>query len=211
MAPPPAFASAAERSRIDIRAQPLSIAEIFDEHLLVLERSKGPLTHLLGDVVSVCRASLGAGGKILLCGNGGSAADAEHFAAECVGRFERDRPSIPAIALTAGSSIMTAIANDYGYERLFERQVRAHARAGDVLFALSTSGNSPNVLFAARAARQARCHVVGFTGRDGGRLAELVDTLVAVPSTRAARIQEVHELSLHAIASELERNHGGGR
>jgi D-sedoheptulose 7-phosphate isomerase len=182
----------------------MTIEEIFEEHLVVLQQSKEMVTRVLPEVTAVCRAALLAGGKILLCGNGGSAADAQHFAAECVARFERERAPFPAIALTTDTSLLTATGNDYGYEHVFERQVRALARPGDVLFAITTSGNSPNVLLAAQAARQAKCHVVGFTGRGGGKLAELAATLIAVPSTRVARIQEVHELCLHAIAFELE-------
>jgi D-sedoheptulose 7-phosphate isomerase len=182
----------------------MSIEEIFDEHMAVLRLSREHITRVLAEVTAVSRAALLAGGKILLCGNGGSAADAQHFAAECVARFERERAPFPAIALTTDTSLLTATANDYGYEHVFERQIRALARPGDVLFAISTSGNSPSVLFAAQAARQLRCHVVGFTGRDGGKLATLADTLIAVPSTRVARIQEVHELCLHIIAFELE-------
>jgi D-sedoheptulose 7-phosphate isomerase len=182
----------------------MGIEDIFDEHLGVLQSSRPETPRVLGEVVRVVRAALLSGGKILLCGNGGSAADAQHFAAECVARFERERNPFPAIALTTDTSLLTAIGNDYGYQHVFARQVRALARAGDVLFAISTSGNSPNVMHAAEAARRVPCHVVAFTGRGGGKLSELANTVVAIPSTRVARVQELHELCLHAIASELE-------
>jgi D-sedoheptulose 7-phosphate isomerase len=182
----------------------MGIDDIFDEHLAVLQASQPDIPRVISEVVSVVRTALISGGKILLCGNGGSAADAQHFAAECVARFERERIPLAAIALTTDTSLLTATANDYGYQHVFARQVRALARAGDVLFAVSTSGNSPNVMLAAEAARRLRCHVVAFTGQGGGKLAELADTLVAIPSTRVARVQELHELCLHAIASELD-------
>jgi D-sedoheptulose 7-phosphate isomerase len=182
----------------------MSSAAIFDEHLSVLQASRSQIPALVDEVVRATHRSLAAGGKILLCGNGGSAADAQHFAAECVARFERERDPFLAIALTTDTSLLTATANDYGYEHVFERQVRALARPGDVLFALSTSGNSPSVLHAAETARRAQCKVVGFTGERGGKLRELADVLIAIPSNRVARIQEMHELCLHAIAAELE-------
>jgi D-sedoheptulose 7-phosphate isomerase len=182
----------------------MSIEAIFDEHLTVLQSSRSQIPGLVADVVRTAHRSLIAGGKILLCGNGGSAADAQHFAAECVARFERERDPFPAIALTTDTSLLTATANDYGYQYVFSRQVSALARAGDVLFALSTSGNSPSVLHAAETARRLQCRVVAFTGQGGGKLRELADILIAIPSTRVARVQEMHELCLHAIAAELE-------
>ncbi|MCX7962247.1 MAG: phosphoheptose isomerase [Burkholderiales bacterium] len=152
--------------------------------------------------------ALAAGGKILACGNGGSAADAQHFAAELVNRFERERAPLAALALTTDSSTLTSIANDYAYEQVFEKQVRALGRAGDVLLAISTSGNSPNVLAAMRAARERGLAIVALTGRGGGRMAELVgadDVLVCVPHAQTARIQEVHLLALHCLCDGIDR------
>lgn len=130
--------------------------------------------------------------KVILCGNGGSAADAQHIAAEFVGRYERERRAWPAIALTTDTSALTALSNDYGYEHVFARQVEALARAGDVVVGISTSGNSPNVIAAIMAARKLGCRTVGLTGASGKRLASLCDAAVLVPSTRTARIQEAH-------------------
>jgi D-sedoheptulose 7-phosphate isomerase len=180
------------------------IDEIFDEHLRVVERARAELTAVLLRVSQLAAACIASGGKLLVCGNGGSAADAQHFAAECVCRFEKERAAFPAIALSTDTSAMTAIANDYGYEHVFARQVSGLARPGDVLFALSTSGRSPNVIRAAEAARMTACQVVAFTGQGGGKLAALADIVVAVPSTTVARIQEVHGVCLHAIAGALE-------
>jgi D-sedoheptulose 7-phosphate isomerase len=144
------------------------------------------------------------GGKVLLFGNGGSAADAQHIAAEWEGRFRRERPGLPAIALTANTSDLTAIANDYGFERVFARLVEAHGREGDVAIALSTSGNSPNVLAALEEARVRRMHTLGLAGNDGGKLAGLVDVALVVPSDRTDRIQEVHITALHALCDAVD-------
>jgi len=149
-------------------------------------------------------AALRAGNKLLLCGNGGSAADAQHWAGELVSRFHYDRPGLAAIALTTDSSIMTGIGNDYGYERLFSRQVEALGRKGDVLFAISTSGRSPNILAALRAARERGMATVGFTGEGGGDIAPLCDILLRVPSSSTPRIQEGHEVLGHAICGMVE-------
>lgn len=145
--------------------------------------------------------------KLLLCGNGGSAADAQHWAGEFVSRFNYDRPGLAAVALTTDSSILTAIGNDYGYERLFARQVEALGQPGDVLFAISTSGRSPNILAALHAARDRRMTTVGFTGTGPGAAAmqPLCDLLIQVPSTATPRIQEGHEVLGHAICALVER------
>jgi len=151
--------------------------------------------------------SLRAGGKVLACGNGGSAADAQHFAAELVNRFEAERAPLAGIALTTDSSTLTSIANDYGYELVFEKQVRALGRAGDVLLAITTSGNSATVLEAVRAAHEAGLRVVALTGNGGGRLAPLLgaeDAHICVPHTRTARIQEVHLLALHCLCDGID-------
>ncbi len=150
-------------------------------------------------------ASLKAGGKLMICGNGGSAADAQHWAAEFVSRFMYDRPGLAAIALTTDTSILTAIGNDYGYERLFARQVEALGRSGDVLFAISTSGRSPNIVAALRAALALGIATVGFTGAGGGDMPGLCDLCLRMPSDSTARIQEGHEAAGHAICALVER------
>ena len=147
------------------------------------------------------------GGKILACGNGGSAADAQHLAAELVGRFERERPELAAIALTTDSSILTAVANDYGYDEVFARQVRALGQTGDVLVAISTSGDSPNVLAAARAAQSRSMPVIALTGKGGGKLGALMgagDVHLCVPHERTMRIQEVHLLIVHCLCDGID-------
>lgn len=152
----------------------------------------------------LCVAALRAGGKVMICGNGGSAADAQHWAGELVSRFYYDRPGLAAVALTTDSSILTAIGNDYGYERVFARQVEAIGVKGDVLFALSTSGNSPNVVAALEAARAKGIATVGFTGQGGGKMAALCDLCIRIPSSSTPRIQEGHEVLGHAICGMIE-------
>jgi D-sedoheptulose 7-phosphate isomerase len=162
------------------------------------------LPEILEELVRIAQRALRTGGKILVCGNGGSAADAQHLAAELVCRVSRDRGALPAIALTTDSSALTAISNDYGYSRVFARQVEALAASGDLLIAISTSGNSENVIEAARAARARGCAVAGLTGSTGGRLAEHVDLLIPAPSDAVSRIQEVHALCVHSLAQAVE-------
>jgi D-sedoheptulose 7-phosphate isomerase len=148
-----------------------------------------------------------ADGKILSCGNGGSAADAQHFAAELVGRFERERPELPAIALTTDTSLLTAVANDYSFEQVFAKQVRALGAKGDVLLGISTSGNSGNVIAAIEAAHGRDMRVVAFTGKGGGRIGELLtasDVHLCVPHSRTARIQEVHLLMIHCLCDMID-------
>lgn len=149
-------------------------------------------------------ASLSAGGKVLLCGNGGSAADAQHFAAELVNRFHRDGKALPALALTTDTSVLTSIGNDSSFERIFARQVEALGRKGDVLLAFSTSGSSPNVLAAAEMARSLGMRVVAFTGARGDKLASLSDFALRVPSTETSHIQEVHLAAYHLVAQLVE-------
>ncbi len=148
-----------------------------------------------------------SGGKVLACGNGGSAADAQHFAAEFVGRFERERPELAAIALTTDSSILTAIGNDYDFNQIFSKQVRALGQGTDVLLAISTSGNSANVLAAINAAHEREMTIVALTGKGGGKIAQALketDVNICVPSDRTARIQEVHLLVLHCICDGVD-------
>ena len=149
-------------------------------------------------------ASVQEGGKVLLFGNGGSAADAQHIAAELVNRLNRDHPPIPAIALTTDTSILTSIGNDSSFDELFERQVRALGRRGDIAVAISTSGNSPNVLRAARAAREIGISVIALTGRGGGRLASEVDLALSVETESTQRIQETHITIGHIICELVE-------
>jgi len=157
------------------------------------------------DVVARCVAALQRGNKILFAGNGGSAADAQHWAAELVSRFAYDRPGLPAIALTTDTSALTAIGNDYGYERVFARQLEALGRDGDVLFAISTSGNSRNILAAIEAAQTAGIEVIGFTGRAGGEMASRCTVCLRMPSDETPKIQEGHELLGHLICGLIER------
>ena len=152
-------------------------------------------------------ATLRAGGKVLACGNGGSAADAQHFAAELINRFEIERAPLAAVALTTDSSTLTSIANDYAYEQVFSKQVRGIARRGDALLAISTSGNSTNVLEAMRAARELGVRTIALTGNGGGKMGALVspdDVHICVPHKRTARIQEVHLLVLHCLCDGID-------
>jgi D-sedoheptulose 7-phosphate isomerase len=150
-----------------------------------------------------------ADGKILACGNGGSASDAQHFAAEMIGRFERERPELPAISLATDTSILTAIANDYDYSQVFAKQVRALGDTGDVLLAISTSGNSGNVVTAVDAAHERGMRIVALTGKGGGRIGELLtasDVHICVPHTVTARIQELHILAIHCMCDVIDAN-----
>ena len=158
----------------------------------------------LEQAVELCIDALRNGKKLLFCGNGGSAADAQHWAGELVSRFYYDRPGLPAIALTTDTSILTAIGNDYGYDYTFARQVEALGRRGDVLVVISTSGNSPNILRAAQAAKDRGLSVIGFTGQSGGKLAPLSDLCFCIPSDETPRIQEGHEFIGHLLCALIE-------
>lgn len=165
------------------------------------------LSKPIAAAVHAILVSVTSGNKVLACGNGGSAADAQHFAAEFVGRYERERPELGAIALTTDSSIITAIANDYDFSVIFSKQVRALGVAGDVLLALSTSGNSANVLAAIEAAHERDMTVVALTGRGGGKIQQALretDVHICVPHERTARIQEVHALVIHCICDGVD-------
>ncbi|GJH07737.1 phosphoheptose isomerase [Caballeronia sp. EK] len=151
--------------------------------------------------------ALANGNKILVCGNGGSAADAQRFAAQLIGRFERERPGLPAIALTTDTSILTAIGNDYAFEQIFSNQVRALGQSGDVLLALSTSGNSVNVLAAIQEAHEREMIVIALSGKGGGAMSDVLaetDIHICVPSDRTARIQEVHLLTIHCLCDGID-------
>ena len=161
----------------------------------------GPAAAAAGAMIKALRG----GGRILACGNGGSAADAQHFAAELVGRFERERAAMAAIALTTDTSILTALANDYDFARVFARQVEALGRPGDVVLGISTSGGSANVLAAFEAAKAGGLTTVALTGRDGGVVGTAADIHVNVPAASTARVQEVHRTLLHAVCALIER------
>ena len=182
-----------------------------EQHFIDSADLKYHAAHLLSKpiaaAVQAILASVTSGGKVLACGNGGSAADAQHFAAEFVGRFERERPGLAAIALTTDSSILTAIGNDYDFNSIFSKQVQALGAPGDVLLAISTSGNSNNVIAAIEAARAKEMVVIALTGHKGGKIRDLLletDVLICVPHERTARIQEVHLLTLHCLCDAVD-------
>jgi D-sedoheptulose 7-phosphate isomerase len=160
--------------------------------------------HILQAMLECMWESLRQGGKILLCGNGGSAADAQHLATECMVRLEAERAPLPAIALTTDTSLLTAAGNDHGFETIFARQVAGLGRPGDVLLAISTSGNSPNVVRAVEEAHRRGLHTLGLLGKDGGRLKEMVHIALVVPSFSTQRIQEVHITLGHILCGALE-------
>lgn len=167
---------------------------------------------LIADVAERCADTLQGGGKLLLAGNGGSAADAQHIAAEFVGRFQMERRPLPAIALTTDTSLLTAVGNDYGFDEIFARQVRGLARPGDLFIGISTSGNSPNVLAALAACVEQGVTRIGLTGAGGGRMAAHCDLLIEVPSSETPRIQEAHILIGHIICALVdEQLFGAGR
>ena len=165
----------------------------------------------LGKISDVLASALSGGRKVLLCGNGGSAADAQHIAAELMGRFEKERAPLAAIALTTDTSALTAIGNDYGFEQVFERQVRGLGVKGDALIVLSTSGKSKNVLRALDAARERGLVRIGFTGAKGGDMQARCDLLLCAPSERTAIIQQIHIVAAHIVCGLVERRLGAGR
>jgi D-sedoheptulose 7-phosphate isomerase len=184
-----------------------TVAARFRESAQLKLASIDALAPTIARAAALLAAGLRGGGKLLVCGNGGSAADAQHFSAELLGRYARERPGLPAIALHADTSTVTAVANDYGYEQVFARQVQALGRSGDVLVVISTSGNSPGILRAVEAAQRSGLSVVALTGRDGGELAPLmrgVDVEIRVPAQVTARIQEVHILALHCLCELID-------
>ena len=179
------------------------IRAIWNEHLEVA-RALPFLAEAVSKAVDVVASSLAAGGLLLVAGNGGSAADAQHIVAELTGRFLRDRRPLRALALHVNTSALTAIGNDYGYEHVFAREVSAHGRPGDVLLAISTSGNSQNLVRAIEAARQKKVTVIGLTGESGGQMRAACDLCLRVPSKSTPRIQEMHILIGHTICQFLE-------
>jgi D-sedoheptulose 7-phosphate isomerase len=177
---------------------------MIDAHVRCLQNLKtiAPLLKKAGDLL--LQRLLG-GGKLMICGNGGSSADAQHFAAEIVGRFEMERRAFPAVALTTDTSILTAVGNDYGFDAVFARQVEGLGRPGDVLIGLSTSGNSPNIIRAVKSAQALDIRTLGLLGKDGGALNDLVDQAIVVDSPTTARIQETHIFILHYWAWQIEQ------
>ncbi|HVS88099.1 MAG TPA: D-sedoheptulose 7-phosphate isomerase [Candidatus Acidoferrum sp.] len=184
------------------------ITAIWNEHLEVAKALPRLVTGV-STAVDIIRSSLAAGGQLLIAGNGGSAADAQHIAAELTGRFLRERRPLPALALHANTSALTAIGNDYGFEHVFARELSAHARPGDVLLAISTSGDSRNILRAIEAARQKKVIVIGLTGESGGQMRTACDLCLCVPSKSTARIQEMHITIGHTICELLEERLAG--
>jgi D-sedoheptulose 7-phosphate isomerase len=179
----------------------------FQESAELKIQAASVLAQPIAQAVELMFSALSNGNKILACGNGGSAADCQHFAAELVGRFERERLPLPALALTTDTSILTAIGNDYSYQDIFTKQVQAFGQAGDVLLALSTSGNSANVLAAVDAALERDMRIVALTGKGGGAMAKRLtdaDVHICVPHDRTARIQEVHLLTIHCICDGID-------
>jgi D-sedoheptulose 7-phosphate isomerase len=173
-------------------------------HRQTIEAVMGAMQPEIEEAASLAIETLKGGNKILLCGNGGSAADAQHIATELSGRYKRERRGLPGLALTTDTSALTAIANDYGYERVFSRQVEALATQGDLLIAISTSGNSPNILAALETAHTMGCRTLGFSGRDGGAMNTLCDLNLVVPSDDTPRIQEMHILIGHILCQAID-------
>ncbi len=183
------------------------VREHFEESMATKQASLDAISGSIVEAGELMARSLLNEGKIMSCGNGGSAADSQHFSSELLNRFEMERPGLPAMALTTDSSTLTSISNDYAYEEIFSKQVRALGKQEDVLLGISTSGNSENVIRAIDAAHERGMKVVGLTGRDGGRMAELFadgDVEIRVPATRTARIQEVHLLAIHCLCDIID-------
>jgi len=183
------------------------VTQLFDASIETKHASKEVLVTPIAMAIERMTEAFKSGNKILSCGNGGSAADAQHFSAELVCRFERERPGLPAVALTTDTSALTAISNDYHYDEVFARQVNALGQPGDVLLAISTSGNSANVIRAIESAHEKGLTVVALTGRDGGSIANLMqgnDVEIRVPSDSTARIQEVHLLTIHCLCHQID-------
>jgi D-sedoheptulose 7-phosphate isomerase len=174
------------------------------EHLAVLAAAHKEHASAIASAAQKIASCLKSGGKLLICGNGGSAADSQHFAAELSGRYKKERKALAAIALTTDTSALTAIGNDYGFEKVFARQVEALGKKGDVLVALSTSGTSPNVLAAIEAAKKQGMASIGFTGSSGGKMKSLCDLCICIPSSSTPRIQEAHITLIHIICEIID-------
>lgn len=183
------------------------IKNIFHDSIATKQAALEAMPEALARGVDILVTALRNGHKVLSCGNGGSAADAQHFSSELLNRFHHDRPSLPAIALTTDSSTVTSIANDYAYDQIFSRQISSLGLPGDILLAISTSGNSANIVQAIKTAHERGMHVIAMTGNKGGKMAELLgdnDVELRVPATVTARIQEVHLLILHVLCTRVD-------
>lgn len=181
------------------------IAKQLQEHLALFQKIETELTAPIAELAERLIETFRIGNKLLIMGNGGSAADAQHFAGEIVSRFRMERPALPAIALSTDTSILTAIGNDYGFERIFSRQVEALAVPGDAVIGLSTSGNSPNVQKALEVARQAGCTTIGLLGKDGGSIKSVCDIPLIIPSNDTPRVQEGHITVIHILCDLIEQ------
>ena len=183
-----------------------NIYEILNEKkVLISETQKSDYAEKVEAAVDIMVEELKLGNKIILAGNGGSAADAQHFAGEIVGRFLFDRPSAPAISLCTDSSVMTCIANDYGYDEVFARQIEGLGKEGDTFIAISTSGNSANIISAIKVAKEKKIHVIGLLGNDGGAIRDMCDVAIVIHSDSTPRIQEFHTFTVHMICQFIER------
>ena len=180
----------------------------FEEHKNLIQKTLSDIEFInkIDEAISLIHQTLENKHKVLLAGNGGSAADSQHFAAELVGRFEIERRGLNVIALTTDTSIITSVGNDYGYDRIFSRQLEGVASDGDIFVAISTSGNSKNILEAVKFAKENDIKVIGLLGKDGGEIKNYCDIDIIVPSNNTARIQEVHELIIHTICKNVENN-----
>jgi D-sedoheptulose 7-phosphate isomerase len=175
------------------------------DHRAMIDLLEGELAPLIAEMTSLITVALANGSKLLVMGNGGSAADSQHFVAEIVGRFKMERRALPAVALSTDTSILTAIGNDYGFESIFSRQVEALAAPGDIVVGLSTSGNSPNVLKAFNAAHERDCRTIGLLGKDGGSIKAACDLALVIPCTDTPRIQEGHITIIHIVCDLVEK------
>lgn len=180
------------------------ILNCFEEHQVVSNKTKEQLQFVIKDACEIIKLALQNGKKVILCGNGGSAADAQHIAAEFTGRFVKERKALAAISLTTDTSALTAIGNDYGFNKIFERQVEALALPGDILIGISTSGNSDNVVNAFKKAKNLGCITIALSGKDGGILTKHCETNIIIPSDSIARIQEMHILIGHIFCSYID-------
>lgn len=185
----------------------INVDDLFDEHILLFKKCKSSLKDNIDEICEVFDRCMEQGNKVLIMGNGGSAADAQHIAAEFTGRFKKNRQPLPAMALTTDTSAITAIGNDYSFNDIFSRQVSALSKSGDILLAISTSGNSGNIINAVHEGKKNGCIVIGLTGYDGGVLKSLCDKVIVVPSSNTARIQEMHIFIGHLICEYVDRKY----
>jgi D-sedoheptulose 7-phosphate isomerase len=183
-----------------------TIQKEFINHIQTSQKAMDTLCDVIEIAANTCITSLNSNGKILIFGNGGSAADAQHIAAELVGRYKTERKGLAAIALTTDTSIITSISNDYGYENIFKRQIQAIASEKDVVIGISTGGTSNNVITALKYAKELKCEVIGFSGKDGGGMNDICDVNIVVPSNDTPRIQEMHILIGHTLCHLIDQN-----